>query len=441
MAVVLDETVKNNITNWESYDTVKNWKESLATNSDSMRLTTGTYNGMKTWFPRFLKSTINEECPNGLNPDELIAEAVNDPKTISKRLKFAFWFCQESIKSQDEDSRFNNAVTGIYGNVRGFYSHNLPIVLKIKTPKYRPRTVMITDGITPLTEITTNLDGVKIVDIDRKIFKKFMQILSLKYKVVVTGILSSGMDTGDIVKVTVGMIRDQKDHERIFFSNFRSKTGEFLNTFWSKEATAYAREYVETERSDALDSEPLLVNSFKQQKRDFFELYHRKYTPNDDSLLPLKKVLSGKRIARKLRISAKDIVSLKPGVQSPLRPKKYRKLFSDACDKAKIGENKRRIFMGKSDKSDKVYAGQSRHELELFYEIVEQYVTIYREESKIEIENQNMREENKILTKKLTEHDEILQQMIKKETEKTEVIADAKTKKMMLHLLKENNLI
>lgn len=49
--------------------------------------------------------------------------------------------------------------------------------------------------------------------------------------------------------------------------------------------------------------------------------------------------------------------------------------------------------------------------------------------------------ENQMLKSKLTEHDNILNQMIKKEMEKTEVKPDEKTQKIMLKLLKKYNLI
>jgi len=381
--VIKNPNIVDSISNWESYATVKIWKKSLAQNSDEMELAKGTYNGMKTWFPRFLKSTISHEHPDGLSPDELIEEALADPMIIKDRLADAFIHEKKIQRSQDENSNHSNTVIGIYGSVRGFYSHNLSNMPKIRTPKIKPRTVMTTDAITPLTEITTNLEGKKIVDIDRKIFQRYMQKLPLRDQVVVSGLLSSGMDSGDIVKVTVGMIREQAQHERIFFSNFRAKTGEILNTFWSKEATTLAREYITDERSNADDNDPLFIVSEKQQKRDFFEKYHRQYTVNDFSLLPERNALTKHRLAMKLREGAKKMkIKLKKGVQSPLRPKKYRKLFSDACDKAGIGENKRKIFMGKSDKSDKIYAGTSRHQLEIYYELVEPYVTIYQDINK-----------------------------------------------------------
>jgi len=450
MALVLESKIKH----WESYETVKEWKISLSQNSDDLVLSTGTYNGMKTWFPRYLKSTIDEQHPNGLNPDELIAEILNaddmmKPKILKRRLQYAFNFCKKGIKSQDENSLHNNVVTGIYGNVRGFYSHNLPFKISVKTPKYRPRTVVTTDAIIPLTEITTNTEGKRIVDLERRIFKKFLERLPLRDQVIVTGLISSGMDSGDIVKVTIAMVKEQINHDRIFFSNFRSKTGETLNTFWSKEATALARQYIEEERKNANDDEPLFVCGKKQQLKVFREEYNRSYTTNDWKLLSKAAPLTPQMLARNLRGAAKKLgIPLKKGVQSPLRPKKYRKLFSDACDKAGIGENKRKIFMGKSDKSDKVYAGQARHELEIYYEMLEEYVTIYRTESKIETENRELRENatqqdqrNESRDKKMNVMQIQLLELTNKEKKKTQIVPDAEKVQKVMKFMEEQNLL
>ena len=49
--------------------------------------------------------------------------------------------------------------------------------------------------------------------------------------------------------------------------------------------------------------------------------------------------------------------------------------------------------------------------------------------------------ENETLHDKLSQHDQILTDMVSKELEKTEVKPDEKTRQMLIQLLKENNLI
>ena len=50
------------------YESVQNWMESLAENNDDLKLATGTINGIKTWFPRFIRSPKDEKPPQRFNP-------------------------------------------------------------------------------------------------------------------------------------------------------------------------------------------------------------------------------------------------------------------------------------------------------------------------------------------------------------------------------------
>jgi len=375
LAVVLEQS-------WESYKTIKVWKTSLARRSYDNIISTGTYNAMKVWFPRFLETTIDHDHPNGLNPDELIAEAINDPYMIETRLYDAYYYWIEKQKSPDKNCKINNARIGIFGNVRGFYSRNLPFKTNFSTPREMPRLVMTTDAITPLTEISTNSRGEKIVDLDRKLIGEYFERMTLRDQTIMTGLISSGMDSGDLAKITVGMIKEQEAHDRIFISNFRNKSGEIINTFLSKEATRLARKLIKMERKNAPDDAPLFVVGLNPQKKAFYNKYNRQCTKSDYHLLE-EKALIAHQISRNFRRIAEHMIKLKKGVQSPMRPKKFRKLFSDACDKAGIGDNKRKIFMGKKSDSNSVYAGRSRHELEIYYELVEQYITIDKKDPAI----------------------------------------------------------
>lgn len=70
---------------------------------------------------------------------------------------------------------------------------------------------------------------------------------------------------------------------------------------------------------------------------------------------------------------------------------------------------------------------------------MEPFLSLYTEYERVT--DSTLIEENNLLNKKLTEHDRILEKMVTKETKKTEVDPDEKTKQIMLELLKENNLI
>ena len=334
------ETLQKTIT-WRDFATVKHWYKSLSQNTDEQEIAKNTKAAIEFWFPKFLKSI-------DLNPDELIEEAISDPQIIKERLSDGFKWCRKNLPTND----YNNIVLAVYGVVRGFYSHNLPSMPKIRSPRIRPRTVEKTDANFPLTKIIEDSDGDRI-EIDREFLKEFFERLEFRDKVMMICMLSSSLDSGDLMRMTIADVIYQTEHERIFVCDFRSKTGEIINTFFSKEATKLLRKYMRRNRRDAEPNEPLFT--VRGSKR-----------------------MNSSQLSVNLRRAAASLgVPLQKGVQSPLRPKKMRKLFSDACDKAGIGERKRKIFMGKFDKSDKVYAGKARHELEIYYKMVEPNITIY----------------------------------------------------------------
>ena len=230
--------------------------------------------------------------PNGLTPDEIILEDEANPKIIKKRLKHAFNFCAGLFINQSEDNVHNNSVIGIYGRVKGFSSHNLDVMPKIKTPRFRLLPVLMIDAKTPLTVV--NEDGEEKIEVAREKFKKFFNYLPLRNKAIVTSLLSSEMNIGDTLNIKIEMIKNQDEFERIFFNKFRSKTDEILFTFWSKEATSLVRQYVNIERMCVEDNEFLFVA--KKTKR------------------PLRP----KDFARRLRrVVHKKIIPLKKGIQSP----------------------------------------------------------------------------------------------------------------------------
>ena len=366
---------------WEDFATVKEWKKSLKQDADFGELSSNTVIAIKYWFPTFLESTKTQQDPEGKTPDELIEEALVNPKIIKQRLSDCFSWSKKNLPTRD----YNSITLGVYGVCRGFYSHNMPAMPKIRTPKLLPRQVHKTDNNFPLTKIVEADMGngikTKTLELNRDFFKEeLLSKLSLRDQAITLISISGGMDIGDSLGLNMDLLRNQEQFERIFVNDHRSKTGEIINTFWSKEATKLVRKYARLERKNSQNSDPIFVSSIKTRRILFKQKYGREPKIDDYDSLPVKR-FNAKQYSKNLRKVADKLgVSLEKNKQSPYRPKRWRKLFSDACDNAKIGDNKRKIFMGKADRSDKVYSGQARHELEIYYEMVEPHVTIYSHE-------------------------------------------------------------
>ena len=114
---------------------------------------------------------------------------------------------------------------------------------------------------------------------------------------------------------------------------------------------------------------------------------------------------------------------LQYGKQSPLRPKRFRKLFNDACDVVGVPTDIKRVFMGKSDPSNKAYEGKSRQDLEIYYEMVEPKLLIYTEfEDNVSRETDELKKQIEEMKRQQadenTRRDQALEYLMKKERER-----------------------
>ena len=363
---------------YSEYKSYKNWVTSLEENANDGELSRGTLYGTQYWFPMLLQAVSKSDDPK--NPDELIEEAVIDPRKVKTRLHQAFVYCKNKPTLD-----YNSAVIGVYGTVRGFYSHNAVTMGKIKPPAIRARQVASTDKNYPMTRIIEiKLDDDQImrkVIIDRELFKEILSHLNFRDQVIFLCALSSGIDSGDLLRITVGDIRYQEStHDRFFISDFRSKSGEIIDTFFSRESTKLLRRYYKQEREFASDDEPIFVTELAKRKATFKTKYGKPFTPSDYQSLPRGNALSRAQFSVNVRTGVSQMaITLKPGVQQPFRPKRMRKEFDDACDRAGVPLAFKKIFTGKKYSGSKEYKGRSRHALEIYYEMVEPEITVFTE--------------------------------------------------------------
>ncbi|KAG2478607.1 MAG: hypothetical protein NPMRTH1_400016 [Nitrosopumilales archaeon] len=385
------------LTNWEEYAPIKKWKNGLKYNSHKNRLSPKTLQAIRIWMPSFIEYTQK-------NPDEIIEEALKGKEIVKARLSdFCTW--AQDVKGK----KFNASVHGAYHIIRGFYAHNDINTQKIRTPKVEPSEVQFTDDNVPLFDIieVEKSDGTKEKQkrIKRDFIKNFLECLSPRDKIICMCIKDSGMDGSDILDLTLKTVRYQDpSSKRIFIRGLRNKTGEIIATFFSQETTKLLRNYVQLHRKNANDDEAIFVQSAQESKVEFHKKHKRRFEPTIDKL-ELHAVdphylskcfrIATQKLEKLLSTSEKPVRILQRNKQSPLRPKRFRKLFNDVCDGAGIPTDIKRVFMGKSDPANKVYEGKSRQDLELYFEKIEPKLTIYsepRNESDL-IEIKRLREE------------------------------------------------
>ncbi len=367
----MDEQV---LANWEEYATIKQWKKGLKFNSHSNKLSEKTLESVRVWMPLFVEYAQK-------SPDQIIEEALNGKETVRSRLSdFCTWLQHEKGK------KFNASVNASYSIIRGFYSHNDINTQKIRSPKIKPADVQSTDDLVPLFDIVET-NGKKNKVLRRTFVHDYLECMTYRDKVINICLISSGMDDGDLLKLSLATIRYQDPNsDRIFIRNFRNKTGEIINTFFTKEATTMVRSYEQKYRKDASDSEPLFVKKKSILKQKFTKTNGREFDKDIDNLefesidphvLAMNNRNAVKKLEKLLSSQENSVKFLQRAKQSPLRPKRWRKLFNDACDSVGVPTDIKRIFMGKSDPANKPYGGKSKQDLEIYYEMVEPLLTIY----------------------------------------------------------------
>lgn len=195
-------------------------------------------------------------------------------------------------------------------------------------------------------------------------------------------LLSTGQDAGDLFNLNVDFVRG-KEGNRLFWAGDRKKTGEPFRTFVNTEATRFLRKYVEIERKDADDGDPL------------FALDTRTYTRTNPVTKESETVTYGDRInphafAMNLRESQRKLGMVEKGKQAPFRAKRFRKLFRTACARAGLDEGYRMCFMGHAGNVSSGYLEKPRAILEAEYVRVEPFLEVMKSTTSEDVDKINL---------------------------------------------------
>lgn len=364
---------------WKDYATVKTWKKSVKIDSNEGRLSPATEEAMDGYMPLYIE--FKQKTPDGI-----IEEALAGKYVVKESLSDFFNWLED-----EKGFKRNHAIHAAYEIMRGFYSHNDINTQKIKAPTKDPSMVQTTDDYLPLFDIVEkeHEDGKieKVKKIKRQLIADFLDFMPFRDKVAMMCVKDTGADDGDILKWTLGMIRYQEPgQERIFIRITRSKTRRWVCYFLSKETSILVRQYEKQYREFAADDEPIFVQTLSQFRVKFARDNGRSFMKDRDEM-KFKAISphtlsdscrnAAKKLEKKYADEGKPVTILRSGSQSPLRPKRFRKVFSDACDYVGITVDIKRLFMGKKDDSNQPYGGKSRLDLEIYFERIEPIITIY----------------------------------------------------------------
>jgi len=354
---------------------VKDALEGLAKN------TKNNYKASLRQFLRFVNS--KEDLKKEISIDDLINEAKADIiKTQEKIDLFFSWLMNNEVKGYRQRGRAmreTSAHQRAYAYLRGFFA-NLDIAFERKwtrsIPKVkRPRQAIKKDQVYSFYDVD---EKTKTIHFNRELMQQFLSNLKLRDVTTVLAMLSSSQDSGDLFKLNVGDIREQKGKSRIFWEGTRNKTTVQFRAFLSKEATRFIRKYLEQERRDAQNKDPLFVYSYNGKAE--------------------KRMTSG-NFASVLRDAARRMgVKWDSNEHNPLRPRRLRHLFRTGADCAGVNELYVNAFMGHRNHMGQSYSELSKAKLELEYLRVEPFLTVYGQtEENLEIKEDVRKLESRIV--------------------------------------------
>jgi site-specific recombinase XerD len=244
-----------------------------------------------------------------------------------------------------------------------------------------------TDSNYPLFKIVI-ISGIKKIVLNRDLLREFHSKLNTRDQCILLCLMSTGLESSDFLKLTVGDIRAQMDQSRIYMNGNRNKTFSEFSDFCSKEATIAIKNYVKKDRKDAPDEAPVFVITLAGQKRIFQQQNNRSWKLGDE--LPIANPISPREIADSFRTAQRNMqIPLQKGKQSPLRPKRFKKVFRTACANAGLDKDITKTFLGHKGEQSQNYQEDGRELLEYYYELVEPKITLsYDEESDLEDKNE-----------------------------------------------------
>ena len=299
-----------------------------------------------------------------LNPDELLKEAKEDINLAGQRL--SKYFEEKKLKVS-----FNSAIT-CFCYLRGFYTHNDVFFPKRwGVPKKRVSDVSKRDDKDSFFEYNAKNDEVEFKNGN---MQHFIGNLNFRDQTIALCLLSSGADATDLLNLKVGFVKDGRgkivDKKRFFWHGNRAKTGQPFKTFFSEEATQFLKRYVEQERAEAKDDEPLFVGQSRE--------YTFKKGKRKGEKVVVGEHLTAQSLSSNFRNSAQKMgYAQEKNVSSTFRPKRFRHLFRTACAIAQIDNGFTMAFMGHASDVSGSYLSKANGIFEKMYVKIEPLLTVF----------------------------------------------------------------
>jgi integrase len=345
----------------ESFESYQKWFEMLEfySNKKEISYTMKTsYTSILRSFIRFLRAGGDNEA----NPDSIVAwakiknESQNGRDIIFLQNDFALWLQGKEVKGYEKrvskNKRYASERTAdntSHGTIRGFFIHNDVLLPKSGRKKMSSRSKAKQNDENYVI-FKPGKNGKEIADYE--LFRQFLSTLNIHDQTIIMCILSTSQDPGDVLSLNIDFVLNQPEAERFYWTDKRVKTQEDFRTFFSKETTRMLRRYVAQERKGARKDDPLFVRTMGRR-------------------------ISPQNLSENSRNVAKKMGLINGEPQNPFRPKRMRSIFRSACSIAGIEKGYINVFMGHRTDTSDGYLEKPRATLELRYQMVEPYLTVF----------------------------------------------------------------
>jgi site-specific recombinase XerD len=346
------------------------WMDSLKTRTRNGKLSKpmkASYTSTLKQFLLYLNSKKDIKISELISPDSFIewAKEAEPDDILRKIIQFDQWLQGEELEDYHKRILWRNeriassstASQKAHGTIRGFITHN-----KIYIPPSPRQDNIVAE--TKKSDQNYQVFKVKDGDIvkDFTLLRYLLSELNFRDRVIMLSLLSTSQDISDLLTLSIGFVKNQERRDRLYWTGNRIKTGQTFRTFFSKEATQYLRRYINQEREDAGNGEPIFISSSGESINSGHVNYNLRYT------------------AEKMGIEWHD------KAQNPFRPKRMRSIFAEACYQAGVDDGARHIFMGHARSISESYREIPTANLEVIYSKLEPYLTIYVENNLKDIE-------------------------------------------------------
>lgn len=291
------------------------------------------------------------------NPDELLEEGKADIKNAMARLTGYFnWLLGKEVEgmpTREKKMSWNSACT-TQAYMRGFYTHlGLHFPKRFAVPTRKVSAVSRQDTKTPIYDYDADNDEIVFRN---GLLQHFLGNLNFRDQTIGLCLLSTGADASDLLALDIDFVKDDKGNlskaKRFLWHSNRLKDGIEFKTFFSEEATEFLKRYVEQERANANDDEPLFVKE-------------------DGGRLPTH------ALAMNFRTGAKKMGITKAEKANPFRPKRFRHLFRTAFGTKNIDQGYTNAMMGHATDVSAGYLNKSNGLFLKAYVQVEPLLTVY----------------------------------------------------------------